>query len=254
MVQPYIMAGQFPTNDEIIAAIQREPLLAELSHKRQIAMADLVGVVAEFQQSLNLTAIRDPLAMVRYHLADSLALIPALKISRKEQPLTLAVDIGTGGGFPLLPMAIVRPDTHWTGIESVQKKAAAVEQIARYLALSNVELRPERAEDVGRGELRGSADIVTARAVGPTASLLEVGIPLLRVGGQILLFKTESARDEWDRCAPVLKWLGAEPAGEYQYSLDGDEQSRLILIATKTAETQDTYPRSAGVTFKKPFA
>lgn len=242
------------TNDELVQAIRQESLLTDLSEPQQAKLAQLIELVMDGQQSLNLTAIRDPLAMVRYHLADSLALLDAMQQTAPDVTIESGADIGTGGGFPLLPMAIVRPDIQWTGIESVQKKAAFVESAASAMKLTNVTMLAERAEDVGRSELREAADLVTARAVGPVASLLEVGIPLLKTGGQIHLFKTKAAQPEWDATREILSLLGAHPVNSYEYSLPGDDQPRVIFIAEKVSDTPEKYPRRAGVPFKKPLA
>jgi 16S rRNA (guanine527-N7)-methyltransferase len=254
MVQPRQMPDTRQLPPDLAAAMTAEPLLAALCNEQKAAMGRLVMLVDELQQSLNLTAIRDRVAMVRYHLADSLALLPALEsLGLEPKSFELNVDVGTGGGFPLLPMAIALPGAHWIGVESVQKKAVAVQKMAQELELRNVELLAQRAEDVARRELRGTVDMVTARAVGPAASLLEVGVPLLRVGGRIFLFKTELARAEWEGMTDVLERLGARRAGEYKYRLEGDEQERVIFVAEKLRETPAEFPRRAGVPFKKPL-
>jgi len=238
--------------DEIITAIADEPLLAGLSGPVQARFAAIVGKLAEGQRQMNLTAIRDPRAMVRYHIADSVALLYAVNEFGGGETPARAADVGTGGGFPLLPMAVVWPETEWVGIESVGKKAAFVGRTANELGLHKVSVRAERAEDVGRGAERESFDLATSRAVGPVASLLEVEMPLLKTGGKLYLFKTVAAKGEWNACLDFLGKLGGRPLGEYGYGLKGDEQQRLVFVAEKVKETPAEYPRAAGVPFKKP--
>lgn len=202
---------------------------------------------------MNLTAIRDPLAMVRYHIADSLALARAVELFPVNGSLAKAGDIGTGAGFPLLPMAIIWPNVFWIGIESVKKKAEFVRQTIASLELENCSIIRERAETVGRSDLRGTLDLVTYRAVGSISSLIEIGLPLLRVGGQLYLFKTASSQTEWDACLKTIRDLGGNETGQYDYELAGDEQSRRIFVVTKASETPDAYPRLSGIPFKKPL-
>jgi len=256
MVHKSAMSDTTSSRAELLIAMQREPMLAECSPTAWEKFIDLIQQVDSGQNHLNLTAIREPLAMVRYHLADSLALDQVLSegFSGVEGGRMRCVDVGTGGGFPLLPMAIARPDCEWIGVESVAKKAAFVERTAAALGLQNVSLIPQRAEDAARTELRGTADVATARAVGPIASLAEVCAPFLKTGGVLYLFKTEASRQEWQQCESVLQRFGLQPAGEFSYQLSGDEQNRLILKARKVEETPDEFPRRAGVPFKRPMS
>jgi len=238
--------------EEIVAAIAGEPLLAEFSAPVQAKLAAIVGKLVEGQRQMNLTAIRDPRAMVRYHIADSVALFHAVNEFGGGEAPARAADVGTGGGFPLLPMAVIWPETEWVGIESVGKKAAFVGRTAGELGLDKVTVKAERAEDVARGTERESFDLATSRAVGPVASLLEVEIPLLKTGGKLYLFKTVAAKGEWNACLDFLGKLGCRPLGEYGYGLKGDEQQRLVFVAEIVAETSADFPRAAGVPFKKP--
>lgn len=238
----------------ITQALAEEPLAAPLTPAMHQQLVELILLVVAAQQRLNVTAIREPLAMVRYHGADSLGLLEALPTADSLPAGEFrAADLGTGGGFPLLPLAIARPDITWIGIESINKKVAFVEETARALGLTNVQMRAERAEDAGRSELRGALDLATARAVGPIASLLEVALPLLKIGGRVALYKTQAARAEWEACSEILARLGGRDAGERVYSLAEDDQDRVIFLAEKVSETPEEYPRRSGVPFRKPL-
>lgn len=213
--------------------------------------AILTGLLIEAQGRLNLTAVREPEAMAVAHFADSLAGLraePMLRAARR------AADIGPGGGFPVLPLATMLPECHWYAIESVAKKCRFIEEAARAMELRNVTAECLRAEEAGRGPLRHSLDVVTARAVGPVASLVEVGLPLLRAGGRLLLYKTEAAQGEWQAALPVLGCLGARPLEEFRYRFPGDRQERIILRAELVRPVPEKYPRANGVPFKKPLA
>jgi 16S rRNA (guanine527-N7)-methyltransferase len=200
---------------------------------------------------MNLTAITDAAEIERLHFQDSLAGPDACPELRAA---CAAADVGSGAGFPLLPLAILTPGCRWIALESVAKKARFIEETAQALGLTNVEARALRAEDAARTELRESLDVVTARAVGPVASLCEVGLPLLRVGGMLLLYKTEAVLVEAAGLSQSIQTLGGEAEEPYRYRLAGDEQDRVILRIRKIAITPEKYPRAAGVPFKKPLA
>lgn len=205
----------------------------------------------EQRGKLNLTAIHDPAVIAVSHFADSLISLQAWPELRSSQA---AADIGPGGGFPLLPLAAALPDCHWHGIESVGKKCRFLQQTAQLMGLQNVTMHSERAEEAGRGPLRGALDLVTARAVGPVTSLLEVSLPLLRPGGIVILYKTEGSFPEWEQALPVFPILQARALDPYRYQFSGDRQGRVLLRAQLTAPVPDTYPRAAGIPFHKPLS
>ncbi|MGI8904956.1 MAG: 16S rRNA (guanine(527)-N(7))-methyltransferase RsmG [Candidatus Sumerlaeaceae bacterium] len=225
--------------------------LDSLPVELQEKFAALSHLLLEGQKRLNLTAIKEPAAIKRLHFLDSLA---GLEAFPELMTVTHAADVGSGAGFPLLPLAILTPGCHWIALESVAKKARFIEETAQALGLTNVEARPLRAEDAARTELRGSQDVVTARAVGPVASLCEVGLPLLKPGGTLLLYKTETALAETAALQSSIAELGGTALPAYRYRLEGDLQQRVILRLCKTAETPEKYPRAAGVPFKKPLS
>lgn len=240
-------------NPLIWQAIEAEPLLQVTSAEQREKLVRLVELLVRRQNEVNLTAIKDPVLIVRYHLADSLALFAAVN-EWLPPHIKSAADIGTGAGFPLLPMAIMQPQVDWLGIESVGKKVRFIEEAAAELDLGNVDGVAERAEVIGRAvNGRGAFDLVTSRAVGPVSSLLEVSFPLLKQGGRIAMFKTEAAMAEWRANRGVIEQLGGRALEPYRYQLEGDNQDRLLFIAEKISETPGKYPRAVGLPFNKPL-
>ena len=199
---------------------------------------------------MNLTAIKDPALIAKLHFVDSLA---GLRAHPQLPVATSAVDIGSGAGFPLLPLALLAPGVSWTALESVAKKARFIEETARELDMTNVHAAPMRAEDAARGDMRESVDVVSARAVGPVAALCEVGLPLLKPGGLLMLYKTESSVAEAEALSNTLAILGGTQESPYHYRLEGDQQDRVILRIRKTGTCSDKYPRRGGVPFNKPL-
>ena len=154
---------------------------------------------------MNLTAITDPREIILKHYFDSLRLAQHLH----KVGASLA-DVGCGAGFPTLPLAIARPDLAVTAIDSTDKRIVFVRETAAALGLTNVTAVTARAEDAGAGELRGTFDYVTARAVARLNMLCEFCIPLLRVGGEFLPMKGKSGAEELTEAE-----ISAKPAARF---------------------------------------
>ena len=202
---------------------------------------------------MNLTAITDPREMILKHYFDSLCLVPYLQ----KVGASLA-DVGCGAGFPTLPLAIARPDLAITAIDSTDKRIVFVRETAAALGLTNVTAVTARAEDAGAGELRGTFDYVTARAVARLNMLCEFCIPLLRVGGEFLPMKGKSGEEELTEAENAIAVLRAKTVEYVEYAIrdpafDEDRQERFIARIRKTDETEKIYPRSFAQIKKKPL-
>lgn len=226
--------------------------LSAVPEEAQRQLAAFGEYVVEANTRLNLTRITEPRPMARDHFADSLAAIEAAP--QAFQRAEKALDIGSGAGFPVVPLAIVTPHVRWTAVESIAKKCRFMEQAVKHMKLANVQIMCARAEDIGRSGKRESYDLVTARAVGAIASLCEVGLPMLKTGGALLLYKTETALKEYEAARQLIVELGGKPESTYEYRFEGDEMSRLIFVVAKISPTPPQHPRPAGVPFKKPLA
>jgi 16S rRNA (guanine527-N7)-methyltransferase len=213
----------------------------------------LFSFLAEANQRMNLTAIRNPETMRLQHGEDSLALFH--HAPHLLENATSLLDIGTGAGFPLLPLALTRPDLRCLGVDSVAKKLVFVRDAAQMLGLTEVQTDSRRAEQLGRDPLHREAHgLVTSRAVGPVAALLEVSLPLTRVGGAVVLYKTESALVQARQFNAVAELLGGEAQNPVTYRLTGDLQKRILLIYLKVRPTTKKFPRGNGIPFHKLLA
>jgi len=240
-------------DDKDLSCLAQLPFVEQLTSEQQAVLARLAHLLLAANERTNLTAVRTLPDVFKLHFADSLA---ALKSEPKLLNARSAADLGSGAGFPLFPLAVALPECQWTAIESANKKCTFIRQTAAQLGLMNVTVEHGRAEDLGRaksGILRDHFDFVTARAVGAISALCECGLPLLRAGGSLLLFKTENALRELKGSENKLRELGGELLPSFSYRLDGDEQDRLILRILKTAATPNQFPRVAGMPFKKPL-
>lgn len=199
----------------------------------------------EVNQHLNLTAVRDVDAAWRRHIFDSLFLLPRLK----ADPGQRALDLGSGGGLPGIPLAICRPDMEWVLVDSVAKKARFLEQTAAELGLANVTVRSERAEVLGRDpEFREQFHLVTARAVARLPTLLELTVPLLRVKGSLFAMKGEQAEAEVSESARAMERLFVQLLRQEPTPEGGN-----LLVFKKRDPTPGKYPRPIGVPGKEPL-
>jgi 16S rRNA (guanine527-N7)-methyltransferase len=162
------------------------------------------------------------------------------------------VDVGSGGGFPGLVIAAVAPGVDVTLVEPLRKRAKLLEAIAAQLGLGNVSVHAVRAEDAGRGALRESADLVTARALAPLAELLEYTAPLAAVGGMLALPKGSGAEDEVAAAAGALAELGCHVERIEPMRPEVNERANVVLVR-KGRSTPERYPRRAGVPRKRPL-
>ena len=164
-------------------------------------LGDYLARLLAMNELMNLTAIKDPVEVWDKHVLDSLTLVPFLEELGAGARL---VDIGSGGGLPGIPLAIVRPDLQVTLVEATQKKATFLVAVAAGLGLTNVSVRAERAEQLGKGDLRGAFDAVTARAVGRLVMLIPLTVPFVRPNGIVLLVKGQRAEEELAEASWVL--------------------------------------------------
>lgn len=211
---------------------------------------DLTHHLLAVNQTLNLTAIRDEGGVILHHLADSLTLLPYLPADGR------VLDVGCGGGFPSLPLALHRPDLAFTGLDSTEKKVRYVEETATILGLSNYRVLLGRAEELAHGPMRESFEAVTARAVAALPVLSELCLPFVAVGGKFLAMKSQRGEAELTAAATAIERLGGIVTAAHTLTLrapDGTEESRLIIEIEKNRPTPAAYPRPYAKIQKKPL-
>lgn len=207
-------------------------------------------LLAAYSARAGLTAISDPAEVAIKHVLDSLSGLLVRDIRPGEQ----VADVGPGGGFPGLVLAAARPQARYTLIEANRRRAAFLAQAARELGLSQVTVVAARAEEAGQDPRhREQYHLVVSRAVAPLPVLLELCLPLARVGGQALAYKGPEAEVEVTRSAAALAALGGRVAEAMPLALPrGMGERRLVLVA-KERPTPAQYPRRPGTPAKRPL-
>ena len=212
-------------------------------------------LLVEWNQKMNLTAITDPLGVTVKHFADSLAALPLLP---EKQGISL-IDVGTGAGFPGIPLAIVRPDIKLTLLDSLNKRLVFLETVCNELGIP-VRRIHARAEEGGRKpELREQFDVATARAVAALPVLLEYCLPFVKCGGRFLALKGPDSDEEYRAAGKALAKLGGETAALHKLLLptqprEGlEQQERRIFVFRKAQHTPHSYPRASAKIAKEPL-
>lgn len=232
---------------EYLRSISREYGL-DINEDMAKKFAKYSELLLEWNQKMNLTAITDPKEIIIKHFVDSLLLLSAVDI--QDQSL---IDIGTGAGFPGIPLKIAKSEIKLTLLDSLNKRLIFLKEVIDNLALDDVDLIHARAEDGAREErLRESFDIATSRAVASLPALLEYALPYVKVGGIFVAMKGPNADEEVEVSQNALEILGGELMEIKKYVLP-DGSVRNIVIIKKVKKVPSKYPRRGVKISKKPL-
>jgi 16S rRNA (guanine527-N7)-methyltransferase len=221
-----------------------------ITGRQVMAFTTFEKELLEWNQKFNLTAIRDVESIRTKHFLDSLSCVLAWK---STSPIHL-IDVGTGAGFPGIPLKILYPSLKLTLVESVGKKAMFCQHIVGVLGLEHVEVIQARAEDLGQNSKhREKYDWAVARAVANLNVLSEYLIPLVKIGGMVLAQKGESGPAEAQSAEHAMKVLGGKLKQLIPVNLPGVVDDRYLILIDKVAATPPKYPRKPGVAAKQPL-
>jgi len=228
----------------------RETLGIKLSKRQAEAFSWYGEELQVWNERFNLTAIRSKEEIETKHFLDSLSCV----LARQFQPSGAMVDVGTGAGFPGLPLKIVFPQIQLTLLESIGKKVSFCRHVVKELNLKEVTVEQSRAESRGREiEYRESYDTALARAVAATPVLVEYVLPLIKVGGCAILQKGETGPVEAQSSENAIHILGGKMDQIVKVELPGIAETRYLLVVRKVAATPDQYPRRPGIPAKRPI-
>ena len=225
-----------------------EKLGISLTDEQTKQFEKLAELLVEQNKTMNLTAITDPDGIAVKHFADSISALSAYDFAENAKVL----DVGTGAGFPSIPLLITRPDLEMTMIDSTAKKLKYVASTVETLGL-NAEVLHTRAEEAGQNkEYREKFDIVCSRAVAALNVLCEYCLPFVKVGGVFLAMKAAKAQEEITDAKNAIKTLGGKIVAEKSFTLsDGGE--RTIVVIKKISQVPPKYPRVSAQIAKKPL-
>lgn len=208
-----------------------------------------ISLFLDYNNNVNLISKNDSKVLFEKHIYDSLALNLFLKNNKTKKIL----DIGTGGGFPSLPLALFYKDINITAVDSIKKKINFLNLAQNELEIKNIKPICSRVEDLPEN-LKNNFDIVTTRAMADLREILEYAIPYVKVGGYFIAYKSIKAEEEINNAKNALKILNTILVDTIEYSLPIEENNtRVLLIFKKTKDIPSSYPRKNGLVKKKPL-
>ena len=202
-------------------------------------------LLLEWNEKFNLTAITDKDEIEEKHFIDSIELVKFFDVKNKT-----LLDVGSGAGFPGIPLAIVEPTLHVTLLESNGKRISFLREVVKELELNNVDIIQGRSEELGTRE---KYDIVTARAVKELNVLLEITFYLVKVGGYFIAYKSSGVDEEILNAKHAFKCLQIDEYKKFDYFLPKSKNNRVFLGILKKNKTQKKYPRRYGEITKQPL-
>lgn len=221
----------------------------ELTEKQEEQLFNYMNLVLEWNKKINLTAIKDEKDFIIKHIIDSLTILPYIENNSR------VIDVGTGAGFPGIPLKIANPTIKVTLLDSLNKRIKFLETVIANIDLKEIEAIHSRAEDAGKSNImREQYDIAVARAVAPLNVLLEYLIPFVKINGECICMKSIKSEEEIKDAKKTLIVLRGTIAKNVEIILPKTDIKRNIIIIKKQKETPKTYPRKAGIPEKVPIS
>lgn len=208
-------------------------------------------MLIEKNKVMNLTAITEFNEVLKKHFIDSLSLVKAYDLHMFPASV---IDIGTGGGFPGIPLKIAFPHLKVTLMDSLHKRIDFLREVIEELALDGIDAIHGRAEDYAKpGQLREQYDLCVSRAVANLSVLSEYCLPYVKVGGKFISYKSEKITEEMMKAESAIKTLGGRVEEQIAFNLPDSDLFRNLFVVEKCVPTPVKYPRKAGMASKKPL-
>lgn len=209
---------------------------------------EYMQLLIEWNEKMNLTAIIEPNEIILKHFIDSITILKEIKDNSK------VVDVGTGAGFPGVPLSIMNPTLKITLVDSLNKRLVFLQEVVNKLNLKNVEIVHARAEEFGQNKkYREKFDVSTSRAVANLATLSEYLIPLVKIDGKVISMKASAAEIEINEAKKAINVLGGAIEKIDEFNLPQSDIGRTVIIIKKEKQTPNRYPRKAGTPGKEPI-
>ena len=207
-----------------------------------------MNLLIEWNEKMNLTAITEPNDIILKHFIDSITINKYIENSVK------VVDVGTGAGFPGIPLSIIRTDLQITLVDSLNKRLMFLQEIKKELELKNIDIVHARAEEFGQNKnYRETFDIATSRAVANLSTLSEYLVPLVKIKGKCVCMKASDAEEEIKQAENAVNILGGKIVKVEKFNLPNSDIGRTIIIINKEKSTNGKYPRKPGTPSKEPL-
>lgn len=220
----------------------------EIKEEQKEAFMTYMNLLIEWNKKMNLTAIKEPEEVISKHFVDSLTILSYIK---EEDSI---IDVGTGAGFPGIPIKIMSPSNKVVLLDSLNKRLLFLEEVIQSLELQGIELVHARAEEGGQNKkYRETFDIATSRAVAPLNILAEYLLPFVKVNGHCIIMKGSNAKEEIEASKEAIKILGGTIENIEELVLPNTNIERSIIILKKIKNTPISYPRKAGTPSKNPL-
>lgn len=227
-----------------------EELNIKLEKRQMCQFLQYYELLVEWNSFMNLTAITDFDEVIKKHFIDSISLIKAIDLSKELS----VIDIGTGAGFPGIPLKIAFPNLKITLLDSLNKRIKFLNEVIDKLELDNIETIHGRAEDFAKDKkYRQAYDLCVSRAVANLSTLSEYCLPYVKTGGKFISYKSEKITDEMNAAKNAIKILGGNILGQVDFNLPDSDIYRNLFIIDKAKETPIKYPRKAGLPSKEPL-
>lgn len=219
-----------------------------ISDEKTEKLCIFMNLLLEWNEKINLTAITNESEIITKHFVDSLTINKYIKENAK------LIDIGTGAGFPGIPLAIMRKDLDIVLVDSLNKRVQFLNEVINKLKLQNVIAIHARAEDLGsQKEYREKFDIATSRAVANMSTLSEYLLPLVKINSKAIFMKGSEIEEEFEKSKSAIKILGGKLEEREGFLLPNSDMKRNIIIVKKTSQTPLKYPRKQGKPSKEPL-
>lgn len=227
-----------------------QQLHIELSEKQMEQFLQYYEMLVEKNKVMNLTAITEFDEVVEKHFLDSVSLTQQMDL---HQPLKV-LDLGTGAGFPGIPLKIVFPELEITLMDSLNKRVLFLQDVISSLQLQNIEAIHGRAEEAARNKkYREGFDLCVSRAVANISTLSEYCLPFVKIGGSFISYKSSTIEDELEDGKKGIAILGGKVKDVYKFTLPDSELQRSFVVIQKEKKTPKAYPRKAGTPSKDPL-
>lgn len=226
----------------------------ELDDNQSRQFLSYYNLLVDWNKVMNLTAITDYKEVVKKHFVDSLSIIKVIDEEYLQSENKSFIDIGTGAGFPGIPIKIVFPELKFTLLDSLNKRIRFLNEVIESLKIKNIETIHGRAEDFAKQKkYREQYDVCVSRAVANLSTLSEYSLPYVKKNGYFISYKSESIEEEIKNSGNAVKFLGGEIEEVIKFELPNSDIKRAIVKIKKVRATEKKYPRKSGMPSKEPL-